>query len=102
MGGDNAQLPLLVMVSGAPGSGKTTLAKLLAKELDVPWLNRDTFSRGIRRTEGAMPASSRSWSVWYGTLASLLRQSVSLVMDQTMYRGIAERCMSTFLRRFLH
>jgi hypothetical protein len=85
-----ARLPLLVMVSGAPGSGKSTLARLLAEELDVPWLSRDPFSRGIRRTEGVMPAPSRSWTLWYATLANLLSNSVSLVMDQTMYRGIAE------------
>ena len=28
--------------------------------------------------------------MWYDTLARLLGNSVSLVMDQTMYRGIAE------------
>jgi len=83
-------LPLLVMVSGAPGSGKSTLARLLADELDVPWLNRDRLSRGIRLTESQFPDSSRSWKLWYDTLAHLLKQSVSLVMDQTMYRGITE------------
>jgi hypothetical protein len=90
-------LPFLVMVSGAPGSGKSTLAHLLAEQLEVPWLSRDPISRGIRRTEGAMPTPSRSWSVWYGTLAYLLNNSVSLVMDQTMYRGIAETDIKTHL-----
>jgi cytidylate kinase len=78
------------MVSGAPGSGKSTLAQLLADELDVPWLSRDRLSRGIRLTEGQTPDPNRSWKLWYDTLAHLLNQSVSLVMDQTMYRGIAE------------
>jgi predicted kinase len=78
------------MVSGAPGSGKSTLAQLLADELDVPWLNRDRLSRGIRLTEGQLPEPSRSWKLWYDTLAHLLNQSVSLVMDQTMYRGTTE------------
>jgi predicted kinase len=84
------QLPILVMVSGAPGSGKSKLARLLGEELDVPWLSRDPISRGMRMTEGVMPPPSRSWAVWYSTLAYLLSNSVSLVMDQTMYRGIAE------------
>lgn len=84
------QLPLLIMVSGAPGSGKSTLARLLAEELDVPWLNRDRLSRGIRFTEGVLPDPRHSWKIWYDLLAFLLGQSISLVMDQTMYRGIAE------------
>ncbi len=37
-----------------------------------------------------MPSPSRSWAIWYATLANLLGNSVSLVMDQTMHRGIAE------------
>jgi hypothetical protein len=84
-------LPLLVMVSGAPGSGKSTVARLLADELDLPWFNRDRLSRGIRFTEGVFPPPSESWRLWYDTLAFMLSQSVSLVMDQTMYTGIAER-----------
>ncbi len=90
-------LPLLVMVSGAAGSGKTTLARLIAEELDVPLLSRDPISRGMRRTEGVMPPPSRSWPIWYGALAYLLGNSVSLVMDQAMYRGIAEPDIKTHL-----
>jgi AAA domain len=86
----SAQLPLLVMVGGPPGAGKTTLARRLAEHLDVPWLSRDPFSRGIRLTEGVMPSPERSWDLWYRTLASLLGESVSLVADQTMYKGICE------------
>jgi hypothetical protein len=84
-------LPLLVMVSGAPGSGKSTVARLLAEELDLPWFNRDRVSRGIRFTKRVLPPPSESWKLWYDMLAFMLSQSVSLVMDQTMYRGVAER-----------
>jgi predicted kinase len=93
----NHPLPVLVMVSGAPGSGKSTLARLLAEELDIPWLNRDRLSRGIRFTDGVLPHPGESWRLWYENLAFLLSQSVSLVMDQTMYRGVAERDIKVHL-----
>jgi DNA polymerase III delta prime subunit len=79
------------MVGGAPGSGKTTLALRLAQELQVPHVNRDSISRGIRFTEGAMPEPTRSWEIFYSTLADLLGHGLSLVMDMTMYRGISEQ-----------
>ena len=33
--------PLAVVVSGAPGSGKTTLARDLSQEIGLPHLNKD-------------------------------------------------------------
>jgi predicted kinase len=33
--------PVLVVVNGAPGTGKTTLSKKLAQDLDIPCLNKD-------------------------------------------------------------
>ena len=30
-----------ILIMGLPGSGKTTLAKIIAKKLDAHWLNAD-------------------------------------------------------------
>ena len=35
------------LVMGLPGSGKTTLAKILAKELKAVWLNADEIRKKI-------------------------------------------------------
>ncbi len=45
-----------------------------------------------------MPSPERSWDLWYRTLANLLRESVSLVADQMMYRGLCETDIETHLR----
>jgi adenylate kinase family enzyme len=39
--GNTAAVPLLVVVTGPPASGKSTLARQLASSLGVPFLSKD-------------------------------------------------------------
>jgi predicted kinase len=82
-------VPLLVLVSGAAGSGKTTLARELAARLDVFHLERDALWDGLRfsaaRSSGA--PTPHGVPVWYETIKLLMTNSVSLVADGTLYRG---------------
>ena len=83
-------LPLLVLVSGAPGSGKTTLAQELSKRLGVFHLNRDEIWAGLRFTveRGGDPSLARRGVVAeYGVLEHLLAVGVSVVADGTLYAG---------------
>jgi predicted kinase len=88
MAGMNAARPLLVLVSGAPGSGKTTLARELARALRVFHLDRDDLWDGLRFTaaRGGGEPTAHGVDVWFAAIALLLRSGVSLVADGTLYR----------------
>jgi hypothetical protein len=83
---------MLVIVSGAPGSGKTTMGSRLATELRLPHLNRDLVRDGLWMTDGddAAVATDRAWRVWLSAVKLYLHEGVSLVIDQTFYRGLSD------------
>jgi predicted kinase len=50
MTSDGNRRPTLGIVSGPPGSGKTTLARMLANALSCPLISRDEINEGILQT----------------------------------------------------
>lgn len=84
MGG--AQLPMLAVVAGRPGSGQSTLADRLANELRLPLVSRDRIKEGLIRTaarDGAADevTNARATEVFFATAKGLVREGVSLVVE---------------------
>ena len=84
--------PLLVLVSGAPGAGKTLLAAAVADRLGVLHINRDAVNNGLRLTidRGAPPViGGRGVAATFGALEHLSAAGVSLVTDGTLFPDMA-------------
>lgn len=91
-----APKPPLVIVSGAPASGKTTLARLLADRLPLPLLAKDRLRQIFR---DAFDADTREENrrllgpglvVYCELIAELLRSGVGVVAECNFHRGISE------------
>jgi AAA domain len=83
--------PLSVLVSGAPGAGKSTLATALGAALDVPVLHKDQLVHGMWRTRGrAMNLGAPGVEPFFRTMELWSELGVSFVAEQTFYRGVSE------------
>jgi len=77
---------LLIVVTGCPGSGKTTLAHALARMVRCPAICRDEIKEGLLNTTGekSAPGDAVAWQVYnlfFETLELLLRNNVTLVAE---------------------
>jgi hypothetical protein len=83
--------PLAVLVGGAPGSGKTTLAADLGQALDLPVLHKDHLVHGKWRTlDRATELGVGGVELFYRSMELWLELGVSLVAEQAFYRGVSE------------
>jgi predicted kinase len=79
--------PFVIVVTGRPGSGKTTLAHTLAKRIHCPALCRDEFKEGYVHTMGGTHASlgkdinRRLYDIFFETVDFVVSKGVSVVIE---------------------
>lgn len=81
--------PLLVVVTGAPASGKTGLAERLAESLRIPFIVKDTFKEAMYETIG--DGEELEAAVEGAALAILFR-----VVDAQLEAGVSVVAESNF------
>lgn len=78
---------ILIIVSGFPCTGKTTLAKRISKELDLPFISRDNIKEllfntlGIKDREWSKHLGISSYKIMYYFLETLLSKKISLIIE---------------------
>ena len=84
------QKPLVVYVSGAPGSGKTTLARKISAEMYIPHVSSDLIHGGIRFTRGNHDRRTTLHEVFVPLLVDMAKKNISFVVDQVLQRNVSE------------
>ncbi|MDE3095538.1 MAG: ATP-binding protein [Chloroflexota bacterium] len=81
---------LVVQMHGEPGSGKSTLARALGPALHAVVLDKDIVKSALLRAGVSEAlAGPASYEAYYGVAASLLRQGLSVVLDNPVYWPIS-------------
>lgn len=81
--------PLLLLISGSPGSGKTTLAKKISQKIGLYHIERDRLKFGIEFMLDANPHDRKHTVVpiYFKMISSMLQLNISCVADGAHFKG---------------
>ncbi len=96
------QKPICVYVSGAPGSGKTTLSHILSEQLYIPIVSSDLIHGGVAFTEPGHDRQQTLKHVFVPVIIDMAKRGVSCVVDQVLQKGVSEEDIINKLRPYVH
>ena len=98
--------PVLVIVTGLPASGKTTIGRRIAAELRLPFIHRDRLketlfdSLGWSDRDWSRRLGVASWTLLYHVAEALLASRTSFVIESNFDPGQASDELRALQRRF--
>lgn len=97
--------PMLVIISGPPGGGKSTLARPLARALGMPLLEKDRVKERIADSLGDNAAGLSSniglaaVKQVVATADELLRAGNSVILESFFHKGVSEPDLAPLVKR---
>jgi predicted kinase len=88
---DAAMRPYVVVISGAPGSGKTTLGWELSRRLHVPFISRDDIKTGLHVThrsddpQEVWRFAQVAFNTFFSVVAQLVAAGVSVAIEAAFH-----------------
>jgi len=83
-----SERPLLVVLGGFAGAGKTTLSRRLSAELGIPRLGSDDLVRIVSRSRAladcTVDVAWVAYDVFFGLAEDFLRTGLSVILDSNM------------------
>ena len=92
--------PVIVYVSGAPGSGKTTLARLLADQLYIPSISSDLVHGGVAFLKPEHNRKQTLNDVFVPIMINMSQRGISFIVDQVLQKGVSEADIIDRLRPY--
>ncbi|MCB0064588.1 MAG: ATP-binding protein [Caldilineaceae bacterium] len=99
-------LTTVILITGHPGTGKTTLAHSLAKELALPLLYRDGLKETLADTLGwsteewSLKLGAATWELLYHLIESLLRARVPHIVESNFSPAYATARWQALVKQY--
>ncbi len=94
--------PYLIIVTGRPGSGKTTFSKKFGNEIFMPVISRDEIKEGYvhtfgkRHTELPQESNKMATEIFLNTLKVLIDSHVSVIAEAAFQHGMWAHLLREF------
>jgi adenylate kinase family enzyme len=92
--------PVIIYVSGAPGSGKTTLARHLSKQLNIHHISSDLVHGGVAFTNPRHDRGETIKRIFVPYMIETSKLGISFVVDHVLQKDMAEETIIDRLKPY--